>query len=158
MITGKVYKIMWNEEIVYIGSTINTLKSRLSDHFSDSRTGAKVSKWSLFLKEKNYEGFTIEENYQGTFESITMLRAKEREYIDELNPKYNTHCAYLTEEEKKNLKETYRETRSSWKKIPCYCGICKHSVTISSISRHVKTKKHEDNLKSRENDEFIWIG
>lgn len=130
--TGKIYKIINPQnEIIYIGSTIQALSMRFCKH--------------------DYKGngnrIILLENY--SCNSKEELVKKEQEVIEQHENLLNKYRAYSSEEYKKEYtKEYYEENKNKMKvKITCECG-CK--IRKSDLSIHKKSKKHINLMSSCE--------
>ncbi len=152
-ISGKIYKLInLDDGLIYIGSTIQTLPQRKTQHKSHKNT-----------ETKNFNFNNIEMSLIKNIicNSILELHKEEQKYINEYDC-VNNRKSFLTEEEKKeyrlnnNKKQNekrkllkpvsngektysniYQLNRS--KKITCECG---KVIAKSSYHKHIKTKKH----------------
>lgn len=166
MVFGQVYSIRSHQTTdIYIGSTIQTLSQRMTDHRKNYKqylngTFAYISSYEILQYEDSY----IELLFEGEFESKYVLKQKEGKYQREMNC-VNKHIAGRTkreyEKEHKEQKiesgkryrnkhpdynkqyfienkETISKQRST--KIKCECGsiICK-----GDILKHKQTEKHK---------------
>jgi predicted GIY-YIG superfamily endonuclease len=163
---GRVYKIEINENDIYIGSTIQTLRRREIHHNSHLRKNVYKCKLYEKCREHNITNIICILLEQKEVEDIDEIRLLEQEYITKLQPSLNSWSAYtgLTREEygkeynKKN-KEDIKEKRKEYynknidkiaEKSKQYrenhrekitCPICNSIVCRKNISTHKKTKK-----------------
>lgn len=102
---GKIYKIVCNETgLVYYGSTRQTMKKRINKHLQDFKINKGISS-SEILKNNNYYVEVIEyPPCKNRFE----LELCEAYYIKN-NECVNKRIARLTEEERKENIQKYRE-------------------------------------------------
>ena len=148
---GIVYKILCNETgECYIGSA-NTKKN-----YNDRRSGhkqmyeGKLCSSSKIIERGNYTFSIIEENIF----IDTELRQREQYWIDISVRVINSQRAYLSKEQRK---EYNKKIKSLWdeknkekirqqnnEKFNCECG---GRYTFVNISKHLKTKLHQDYLK-----------
>lgn len=180
---GKIYKIITtNSDDIYIGSTTNTLKSRLSDHvkkFKKYRNGGNVNYMTSFqiLEQDNY-GIILLENYPCT--SKKELHLKEREWMEN-NKCVNKCLPCVTYQEKKDKsklyyhahKEKYKQYHQKYaktyykinkkilkEKSKNYKNLnnikikceCGSTVNKLNIPRHCRSKKHIKYLNNSLND------
>ena len=165
---GKIYKLICDKtDKIYIGSTVQSLKQRLGLHKSKKTC---TSKQLLELGEVKIE---LIENY--SCNTKKELETKERYYIEKyknivLNKLLPTRTCkewhkdnkeYVKqkkkeyhEKNKEHFKQKKKEYREKNKdeikkkvsiKINCPCG---GSTTKNHITRHCKTNKHQNYLKS----------
>tara|TARA_R110002073_G_C9193804_1_gene557490 strand:- start:49 stop:543 length:495 start_codon:yes stop_codon:yes gene_type:complete len=152
-ISGKIYKMInLDNGLIYIGSTIQTLPQRKTQHKSHRNTETR---------NFNFDNIEMSLIKNIICNSKLELRKEEQKYINEYDC-VNKYKAYSTEEEKKELvkkhnkKQTektkllkpvsngektysniYHLNRS--KKMTCECG---NEITKSSYYKHIKSKKH----------------
>lgn len=169
MITGRIYKLTSpNTDMVYIGSTTETLNRRLNQHIYDWEKKRKDNSSIYILEKGDYKIELIEEVQ---VDSIRDLRKLEQEYIDKIPNTINKVRAYISEEEKieynktrekkyreKNKdkiikhKQKYREKNKEIinkrnREIKEYCKACDCWVKGSGmIGRHERTPKHIRNF------------
>ena len=146
---GKIYKIVDNtNDAIYIGSTCNSLKNRLSSHKGD---------YKRFLKGifNNVKSFDIIKNNDYKIELLencevktkSELLARERFFIENndcinKNIPGRTHkeadkAYYIANKEKLNIKRNG--------KFDCECGA---HFSYANKSRHFKSAKHQKNLNN----------
>jgi hypothetical protein len=156
---GKLYKLVSSlTNDVYIGSTIKTLNTRLSEHksgynFFIEKKGTNCRSSRLF--EKGIDEVTIEliENY--SCNSRSELEKRERFYIEKIINCINRCIPTRTKKEycqankqailAKN-KEYYHANKDTISakakvKITCECG---QLLTKVNLARHKKSIKHTD--------------
>tara|TARA_R110002167_G_C12364975_1_gene623540 strand:- start:149 stop:604 length:456 start_codon:yes stop_codon:yes gene_type:complete len=145
---GIVYKILCNETgECYIGSAknITCYKYRKSNHKTKGECSSKQ-----IIERGNYTFSIIEENIF----IDTELRQREQYWIDISVRVINSQRAYLSKEQRK---EYNKKIKSLWdeknkekirqqnnEKFNCECG---GRYTFVNISKHLKTKLHQDYLK-----------
>ena len=138
---GRIYKIEVNENDFYIGSTIKSLKERETLHNNRLNKNIRTNKLYEKCRENNITKIIcilLEEKEVENKEEIRML---EQEYIKELQPTLNDRFAYITEEEKKNIrKENCKEWRENKKEH------------IKEYYENNKEKIRKKNKKYRENN------
>jgi hypothetical protein len=124
---GKIYGIYYQDELIYIGSTILSLKQRFSNHFKTKNK----SKIATFVKNNDKELFKMEliENYPCS--NRTELCKREGYYI---------HSSYDT-----LLNEHVPGGKTSHK-IVCECG---KDVVIRHYPVHITSKKHIKLMESK---------
>jgi len=161
---GKIYKIVNDEnDKFYIGSTVQKLCDRMTNHRTDKKFKCAIHKLGIDLYNCS---IILIENYP--CKNNEELRTKEREYFD----KYKKECKdiflnirrpIITKEEKKELhrikskewnkknKEKYNKLQNTEEykkkrekntktKITCECG---RTITKGHLSDHKKTKIHQ---------------
>jgi len=164
---GIVYKIEIGDEI-YIGSTIEKLKRRQTNHNSFRKSqNCKLYRKANDFNIKKIICIPLEEKEIENEEEIRLL---EQEYIDKLKPSLNSQIAYtgLTKQEyKKHYNKTYKQNNKEQikeyqhkyyenniqyykehnkkyneiRKEKIKCDICNSFVSKRYISKHKKTKK-----------------
>jgi len=170
-IKGKIYCIRNNiNDKIYIGSTIQSLSSRMGSHRRDSLKNVTYKIYQAF-NELGVDNFYIEliENYD--CKTKEELRAREQHFIrlhNSLNNGYNGRCAIPDEIRKNDIiqyqKEYYEENkdyvhlrnkiyRENNKEIikekskqKVFCEICKYQITIFKLPRHKRSILHQNNL------------
>lgn len=156
---SKIYSIKFNNEIVYIGSTIQKLNNRFNSHKYNSKN--LDTNLYNFMKDKELNDFEIVllEEYSCN----TKKELFEREaYYQRLYPNLlNNHFASSTEEEHKikvskwnkdfrekhidSARATERISKSKYRDkckvgFDCECGT--HLTTTLTYARHLKSQKH----------------
>jgi len=166
MVYGRVYTLRTHQSPdIYIGSTIQTLSQRMTDHrrhyqkYLDG-TFVYISSYEVLQHEDAY----IELIFEGEFESKYALMKKEGEYIREMNcvnknipgrtdaeyrEDHKEQINKWREENKQHLlnysKEYHEKNREqilekAKKTYECKCGsICR----IAEKTKHERTKKHQ---------------
>ena len=133
--SGKIYRMVCADtKRVYIGSTCNTLSTRLKNH------SAQTSRCSCndFI---NPEIFLIEDYPCDTKEDLLW---RERYCIENMDC-INKQTPIITEEERREKMKKYRianaekVNQSLLEKITCECGAV---TTRRNIARHKKRKTH----------------
>lgn len=151
---GKIYVIKSNDDsIEYIGSTINSLSDRLSDHISDYKRylDGRYSYITSFEVLKLKDPFIVLlEDYPCS--SKKELHEREKYWIKlkkcvnkaipcrSKKEWYNDNKNYVINKSKKHYetnKETIKEKHRC--RILCNCG---SYFTLGNKNRHLKSKKH----------------
>jgi hypothetical protein len=145
---GVIYCIT-NDNLYYIGSTTNDLQQRLREHINDSKKRNTSSK--LLIKQGNYQIKEIEKS------QLDNLKQREGEIIKEYKELYGERCVNRvvnvggrTLEEHINYHKNYRNINKeilkkyAKQKIHCECGSI---IQLCEKARHIKTKRHLDNLQ-----------
>jgi len=159
---GLVYKLTSEKGgLVYIGSTVQTLNSRLNVHKQDMKRwlDGEIGKWASFqvLEFDDAKMELIEElevanldelhkregHYQRTMECVNKKIAgrTQQEYREEHKEQINA-C-------KKKYREEHKEEINALKKIKHICE-CGGKYTKTHKAYHMKTKKHQDWLNQTE--------
>ena len=134
-----IYKLLHkvNHDKFYIGSSQDII-----ERFRKHKTCTKNEKFKCTLYRElradgidNYSLEIIEEIPDST---LMELKEKEQHYIKQLKPSLNMRAAYLTAEEKYEMRKKIWTERNK-KKITCECGCI---VGKAHIARHKKSKKH----------------
>jgi len=113
LLTGRIYIIRSpNTEMVYIGSTIQTLKRRLQGHISDLKKEKRTSSYLIVEKGEAY----IELLEEVEVESERELERLEQIWIVNTDNAVNKYRAYVTDEERlQKLKDCTRKYREEHK-------------------------------------------
>ena len=131
---SKIYKLYSNNlpDTCYIGSTVSTLKQRLTEHVCDNRTQC-ASRQIIDAGD-----FHMDELEAYPCASKLELRKREQHWMDK-HVCCNKQRAFRTEEERA---EQIRVQSAKRSKIPiqCFCG---GKYQYSTKARHYKTKKHQ---------------
>ena len=173
---GKIYKLTINEcNLIYYGSTCETLTKRLYKHKQHKNTSAKQlfdisdnvqitlvedfpceRKEQLLARERFYiqNNDCVNKNIPGR----TLLEWKNdnKERVDLINKRYREnnqnvikerkHQYYLNNKETILLKCKEDITKKENKKEKFTCVVCNSIVSIGNRSEHTKTKKHTNYL------------
>ena len=145
---GKIYRL-YNSECCYIGSTINLLRQRMSQHKCDYKrwVNEKKQRWiSSFILYMFDEEVKIELLEEIEFEDKKELHKLEQSYID----KYRDDCVNERQlcrfNNKIQCRKYYNKNKERLnKKINCECGSI---FRKADKCRHLKTKKHIDYINS----------
>ena len=147
---GKIYKIehRFKKDLWYIGSTIETLESRLSGH----KYNSKYKNYTLYNVVRNtggWKNFEISLIKEYACNDKANLIQEEQRCIDALQPTLNERRAYNSIEDnkeytKKYIKKYYEENKEEIRKkqetiMTCECG---REIRKGDIARHRKTKIH----------------
>jgi hypothetical protein len=152
MIKGMVYKITSpNTDMVYIGSTTETLNDRLRKHIYDMKKTNNYVSSQIILEKGSVNIELLEEVY---VDSIRDLRKIEQEYIDkthnavnkirafDVNPKesHKKHCTKYNERNREFRNKSFRDKKH-------YCKLCDCTITgYGMLARHERTIKHIRNF------------
>jgi hypothetical protein len=171
---GKIYTIRCktDDSLIYVGSTVESLSSRLSKHKFDSKLKPQrilyshVQDWNDWYIEL-YEDFACERKEQllqregqvireiGTLNKKIEGRTKQ-EYDKEYNKQYQQDNKDKIKEYREDNKEYYQKYNKQWiednkekikQKITCECGCI---IRKNDISSHKKTNKHINIMKTLE--------
>lgn len=147
-----------SENDIYIGSTTD-LAQRIKFHKGDYMREDK----KLYEKMKLTGGFSnwvFESLENGKEETRKDILMREQYWIEKLNPVLNSANAYLStehrrqiwRENRKKYREKYPEKTKAWNdkiaKMKWRCETCNHNYPYSVKARHLKTKKHKDNINA----------
>ena len=136
---GKIYKLVGENDLWYIGSTIQSLNTRLSEHYRN------IDCMSRYLINPQIE---LIEEYPCC--NATELRQREQYYIAKYRDKcINYKNAYRSEEERKEqVKQCAKkyEEKLKGQNVECECGL---EVSKRNITQHKKTKKHLTYLQKK---------
>ena len=152
MNTGRIYKIICETGLIYIGSTQKTLKERLRHH----------KKKGNVCNSKGFINPTIIELELVEFEEYEDLLKRERYYIESIEcvnkkiPTRTRHEWYIDNKEtylkqKQEYRKKNKDLVNKWsndyrktkEKVICECG---GKYDYQNKSRHIKTKKHQKHL------------
>ena len=136
---SKIYKLYSNNlsDTCYIGSTVLTLKRRLSIHVCDAKNKHHASR--KIIEAGNYHMDELEA-YPCT--SLMELRKREQYWMEKLVC-CNKYRAFQTQEDKKEQRRVHNaKLRAKRSKVPvqCFCG---GTYIINGKARHCKTDKHK---------------
>lgn len=146
---GKIYKIVCNiTNKIYIGSTCETLSSRLTKHrYVTKNKEQKKGCCSSYeiLKNNDYEIILIE-NYPCNNREELLMR--ERYYVDNMDC-VNKRQPISTKEETRNRqnewqKQHYKNNKdkiNEWRRKPVICDVCGSTTDYIHKSRHQKSQK-----------------
>ena len=143
------HKLDYENENVYIGSTVDLYKRKREHKHSCINEKSKNYKFKLYQYIRENGGW---DNFQFTILRVCndadkkVLIKLEQSFIDVYEPTLNTNSASQTKYE---WYEIHKERINKQKRevIECECG--KFSVR-ASIARHRKTKHHQEYLKFNE--------
>ena len=143
----KIYKISLpgHNDLIYIGSTQQTLKQRLWDHKSDYRrfnegTHSRVSSYDIIKKSQEEDIVPcIELLEEVDHDTQAELLDREMHYINQFPSSLNKIRTGASCKHYLKYKDSKRE------KIVCSCG---STYSRDYKSKHVKTKKHMRYLQS----------
>ena len=174
--TGRIYQMVnmiTNEK--YVGATFSPLHKRLYQRkarYERWLRGQNESDTKLFrsIHEYGWESFRMELLEEVNVKNKQELFKIEGEWIRKLDTFKNGLNSKIEGQKKKewyrknqvkrlkqmkkwiqNNRDKVVETRQKWKqKVECECGC---SITRKYLSKHLKTKKHQQNIKSNSDNE-----
>ena len=158
MIEALIYKISFNDNTCYVGSTTRTLKHRISQH---SQQLPSVNGFESYVKDKIWSGvgFTKEILKEDVFFNNYDLLYWERILTDLTPNTINRRRCWRTPEEVINqVKTTKRESDKKYreknneelkekKNKKVVCDLCNNEYTHSNKTRHLKSKLCLNNRK-----------
>ena len=159
---GRIYKLVSDNGLVYVGSTSKTLKERLrkhKNHFNSNLycTKGHVTSFRLFEDGSNV---LIELIEQHNDICKIDLHKRERYYIENCDcvNKFipgRSHAESVKEHYEKNKIEILEKTKKYYdsnkskileqKKAKVKCEVCDCEINKCAIMRHERTKKHITN-------------
>jgi hypothetical protein len=147
MIEGLIYKISFNDDTCYVGSTTKTLNKRFSQH---TQQLPSVNGFESYVKEKilTCDGFTKEILKKDVFFNKYDLLYWERILTDLTPNTINRRRCWITPEELKENKskvdkryrEKHDEKLKAFKNKKVVCDLCGNEYSHSNKSRHLKSK------------------
>jgi len=169
-----IYKIVCkdlNIKDCYVGNTTNWIKRKSAHKISCNNQNSKEHNFNLykFIRENGgWDNWEMIEIKKYPCKDKREAEAEERRLYEELNSNLNSQRPFTTNDEKKNYcknydknyyeknkdtikeqnKENYEKNKEQIKeknkiKIECECGCL---VRKGNLSRHLKTKKHQNYL------------
>lgn len=173
---GKIYKIIHTQsDIVYVGSTFNTLRNRWASHKAPKYTKCAIHP---YIKQYGQEQFKIILIKEYEVVDRTHLEAYEQLWINKLKcinisntikiqkhysknyyeknkvlisekcKTYRNTNPEIIKERKRLYRESNKEQISEKAKQKIICEVCNSSFRKGGINRHEKTKKHLDAMNS----------
>ena len=156
------YKIVCkdlNIKDCYVGHTTD-FRRRKHQHKRTCYDKTDTSHYNIYLYDfiRNNGGFDNFEMIEISTECIANsleARRKEREYVEQLNATLNKIKPVITEEEHIEYQHQYYSSNKEHlllkykTKIECECGTV---VRKADFRRHERSNKHQEYLKSREQD------
>lgn len=173
---GKIYKIIHSQsDIVYIGSTFNTLRNRWASHKAPKNTKCAIHP---YIKQYGQEQFKIilikeyevvDRAHLEAYEQLYINKLKcinisntikiqkhysknyyenNKEVIAEKSKTYRNNNVDIIKERKKTYYENNKEQILEKEKEKKICEVCNCFVRKYAINRHEKTKKHLDAMNS----------
>lgn len=150
MTTYKFYKLVRDDECIYVGqTTLKYLSLRMACHRSNFKKWKEGNRRKLFYYTENFtfDGVTIELIAEHELEDIREARLKENEYIIQYNPDQVTNKIYnpnyakeYREKNKEKLAEKkqqyYIEVLKESRKQKFCCPNCDMCITLNSKSKH----------------------
>jgi len=146
---------------IYIGSTID-LEKRIKFHKKDYDEKPAIKLYNCMKLNGGFSNWVFESLEENKAEDRTSIRQREQYYMNELKPSLNSVRAYLTSEERRVIRnkarakyrEKYPEKTKYWNdKISKWrwtCDVCNQEYSYTIKARHLKTKKHNDNVNGLE--------
>lgn len=157
----KCYCIDKSVSDFYIGSTTD-LVQRINFHRVDCLAECNRKIYISMRANGGFDNWAFESLENGECETRTEIRMREQHYMNELKPTLNQVKAYLTKEEKRLytngrravFRAKYPEKQIEWNtriaKWKWRCDVCDHDYPYTVKARHLKTKKHQDNINGVE--------
>lgn len=176
---GKIYTIRYrnDDNLIYVGSTVNTLSQRFSQHksscnkpnytnymiYKTMRETDDIDNWYIEL----YEEFPCDNNEQlhkregevireiGTLNSRIAGRSR-KEYNEDNKEKISEKTKEYRQQNKEKCKEydslKYEKNKNyilqkAKEKVECECGSI---LRKWDLTRHLKTKKHQDFITNQQ--------
>ena len=146
---GKIYRIVGEDGLTYIGSTINKLYERLSSHkyhykkYLDGESKNYLTSFEI-LKSGEYRIELVEEF---ACDSRDELTAREGHYIRELDCVNKQIAGRTKKESKKEYEKNNKEKISEWRKQKHECP-CGGSYSNLNKAQHLKSKKHQNYINA----------
>tara|TARA_R110000803_G_C11775331_1_gene295854 strand:- start:57 stop:512 length:456 start_codon:yes stop_codon:yes gene_type:complete len=135
---SKIYKLYSNNlpDIIYIGSTTQTLNQRLSKHVCHAKSKHNASRQIIEAGD-----FYIDELEAYPCASLVEMRMREQHWMNN-HVCCNKHRAFRTKEEKKEQKrvQAVKDNIKRLKKVQCFCG---GKYLLKNKAQHYKSKKHQ---------------
>jgi hypothetical protein len=105
---GKIYSFSFQDKIIYIGSTIKSLKDRLNVHKNDSQK-SKSALYTFINEKGGFDNIKMNliENYQCN--SRRELEQREQFYIEKYDNLLNSHNAFT--DQKEYRKQYYQKNK-----------------------------------------------
>lgn len=177
---GKIYKLLHNDKIIYIGSTIQSLSERLRCHKKTSKVKPDIKLYK-YIANVGWDNIMIDLVEECNCNLKKELETRERYFIDNLQPELNTNIPCRTNKEwyndnkekmdlyykeyRKSNKDKLTEQKNKWRlnnkekskeKYICECG---RELRKSDKNRHEKTIKHITYINSLKTDcvQFVSI-
>ena len=150
---AKIYTIRnyTDNEMIYVGSTTETLSQRLAKHRFDCKVGKKVSLYSHIV-DNDWSNWYIELYEYYPCNNRTELEKREGELIRELgsinkciagrtNKEWCKDNPDKIKEKNKKYREENADKINEKKREKVCCDICGAFMRTDSIYKHQKTKK-----------------
>lgn len=159
-----IYKCYCNDPLItdtYIGST-TCLEKRIEFHKKDYTEQSHRKLYSFIKEHGGFSNWSFKTVEEGEAKERSEIRIREQHYMNELRPSLNLVKAYLTPEEKRIIRNEararyrakYPEKSKAWNdkisKMKWFCEACNHNYPYSIKARHLRTKKHNDNVNGVE--------
>ncbi len=154
----KIYLIEDCDSLKYVGSTTQTLNSRLSQHKTHKRIGKTVSSCKLNLNDSVITELERcdesnrnerEQYWIDRIDCVNQINAihDQKQYNKEYLEKNREQIKEKKREHRENNKEQIKEYMKQYRKLDWFCSDCKCNVKKHHKSRHLKTKKHQLNIE-----------
>jgi hypothetical protein len=152
---GKIYKISnIVNDLVYIGSTTQSLSRRMSYHRSSINVKSKsTSRLYTEMREIGCDNFFIELLENFPCDTKEELHAREMYYIrdyDSLNNGLNKYCSIIDTIRLTQCKMKNRENNKIWYKNNEDYAKNKHKEWYQNNNEYVKAKHHEYREKNKQ--------
>lgn len=131
---GRIYKIVCDldPELLYVGSTIQTLRERMGGHISSVKNEIDKSFVHAKMHELGTDHFSIHLLEESSFESMRELNKTEQKWIDELAPNLNGKRAYGDSRKLRSKKKVKVKTKPSHFE----CKICLKTIPVDQLHEH----------------------
>jgi hypothetical protein len=150
---GFIYKIYCKNEpddICYIGSTIQNINNRFSNHKSDFKKNRRFCQSKKIFEKYGIENCIIELIEKIECENKNILKNFEKKYIELFEKSVNKNIPNPTPNDRKEQKKKYRENNKEKIKLhnskKYYCELCKKSILNHNKKRHENTLIHKKYL------------
>jgi hypothetical protein len=177
-LNGRVYKIICSvNDIVYIGSTFNTLRDRFRKHASSSQcviynhiNELGKDKFKIILI-KEYQ--VVDRMHLQAFEQLWINKTKciNKNNSFCISKQYQKHFYLKNREYKKSKANDFRLNNPDYnkkyysankkrlnvhKKRDITCNVCNKIMKFSSYYKHIKSKNHEKTFNTKNAINRIW--
>jgi hypothetical protein len=156
---GKIYKLLYGNQMIYIGSTVVPLQMRLNVHKSAARGDHHRSEVYKFLKDKELDELTIELIEDYPCEDEMELQMREGEVIKEnFDRILNTVIPGRTgkqyyEDNKEKILNKFRETYSK-ERAKEYYENNKEKAKEYYLKNKEKQKEYQKKYKEKNKEKF----
>lgn len=153
-----VYLITCNDPAIkhkYVGSTFN-FTNRYNTHKSRCLNNHQQYLYKIMRDNGGWDNWSINPIEYLNTDSKDILTLRERMYIENLNPSLNKKSIYLTNAERqagkrKASQKYYNKNKAYYQqyfKQTTICDVCNITLQKHNLNKHIKSKKHLDNLNN----------